>query len=244
MTDEQQKPDVRGELKRLLDSEFGPFLAHSPFNPERFWGGAADAILAALPRLGFKRIAEHNHRTREARDACEKGWCDGDSRVNGEQFTNTTSHDHSREPKVWCETHQHTHIARIPRFTYLCKSCGWGQWYKLDAEAHEAACEGHETYEVEHVMRPLTEHAEPTDKQDALDYLDSIREDDRIGYGDYSTLHDLISTIAEPVEYEYAYAKNGGLYTDVWDSARMKVSGQKPLARRRKAGPWIEVTDE
>lgn len=66
-------------------------------------------------------------------------------------------HDHSTEPRVWCKTHQNEHIASVPRFTYQCKSCGWGQWYKLQAEAHEQALPGHETYEVEHVMVPLDE---------------------------------------------------------------------------------------
>lgn len=73
-----------------------------------------------------------------------------------EALTAGPNHNHSGEPKMWCVTHQHTHIASVPRFTYQCKSCGFGQWYKSDADAHEAACEGHETYEVEHVMVPLT----------------------------------------------------------------------------------------
>ena len=74
-------------------------------------------------------------------------------------------HDHTGQPKVWCETHKHTHIATIPRFTYLCKSCGFGQWYKPDAEAHEAACPGHETYEVEHVTRPIEAAPSDTDRE-------------------------------------------------------------------------------
>lgn len=36
----------RGELIALLYREFGAFLAHSPHNPERFWGHPADAVLA------------------------------------------------------------------------------------------------------------------------------------------------------------------------------------------------------
>ena len=39
----------REELIALLYREFGAFLAHSPHNPERFWGQPADAVLALLP---------------------------------------------------------------------------------------------------------------------------------------------------------------------------------------------------
>jgi hypothetical protein len=70
-----------------------------------------------------------------------------------------SDHDHTGEPKLWCVTHQHPHIASIPRFTYLCKDCGWGQWYRIEAKSHEADCPGHETYEVEHIMQPLSDGA-------------------------------------------------------------------------------------
>ena len=39
----------RGELIALLCREFGSSLAHSPHNPERFWGHPADAVLALWP---------------------------------------------------------------------------------------------------------------------------------------------------------------------------------------------------
>jgi len=71
-----------------------------------------------------------------------------------------TKHDHSGEPMLWCETHQREHVASIPRFTYLCKDCGWGQWYRDQAGEHESATavsfhHRHETYEVEHTLRAL-----------------------------------------------------------------------------------------
>ncbi|WP_404474809.1 hypothetical protein [Microbacterium aerolatum] len=77
-------------------------------------------------------------------------------------------HSHKGEPMVWCETHQHEHIARMPRFTYLCKDCGWGQWYGDDAREHEAwtqenLWEAHTTYEVEHVTREAV-NAEDLDR--------------------------------------------------------------------------------
>ena len=40
-------PD-RDEVTRLLENLFWPMLAHSPHNPERFWGQSADAVLALL----------------------------------------------------------------------------------------------------------------------------------------------------------------------------------------------------
>ena len=48
MLPERVKPS-REELIALLYREFGAFLAHSPHNPERFWGQPADAVLALLP---------------------------------------------------------------------------------------------------------------------------------------------------------------------------------------------------
>lgn len=39
---------TREETVDALKREFWPFLAHSPANPERFWGIAADAVLDLL----------------------------------------------------------------------------------------------------------------------------------------------------------------------------------------------------
>ena len=77
------------------------------------------------------------------------------------------------EAKLWCETHQHTHIATMPRFTYQCKDCGWGQWYRDQAREHEYWTQenqrhAHETYEVEHVMVPLPVQPSSTVDDDAL----------------------------------------------------------------------------
>ena len=38
----------REEVSDRLKWEFRPFLAHSPAHPNRFWGQAADAVLALL----------------------------------------------------------------------------------------------------------------------------------------------------------------------------------------------------
>ena len=48
------KKDVIATLNR----EFGPFLAQSPYNPERFWGQAADAVLALLPGKTEQEVRE------------------------------------------------------------------------------------------------------------------------------------------------------------------------------------------
>ena len=37
---------TREEVARALESEFGCYLAHNPQDHDRFWGGAADALLA------------------------------------------------------------------------------------------------------------------------------------------------------------------------------------------------------
>ena len=42
---ERVKP-TREDVARALDNELGPFLS---YNPERFWGQPADAVLALLP---------------------------------------------------------------------------------------------------------------------------------------------------------------------------------------------------
>lgn len=36
---------TRDEVRRVLEHEFWPFLAHSPHNPETFWGEATDAVM-------------------------------------------------------------------------------------------------------------------------------------------------------------------------------------------------------
>lgn len=45
MTDQEAR-DEREALRSRLEREFGPFLAHWPSDPDRFFGQAADAILA------------------------------------------------------------------------------------------------------------------------------------------------------------------------------------------------------
>ena len=39
---------TRDEVRRVLEHEFWPFLAHSPHNPETFWGQATDSVMALL----------------------------------------------------------------------------------------------------------------------------------------------------------------------------------------------------
>lgn len=96
------------------------------------------------------------------------------------------AHDHSGEAMVWCETHQHEHIASIPRFTYLCKDCGWGQWYRDQAREHESATavsfhHRHETYEVEHVLRPL--EGAPSEEQIEFCYCgQTLKREDKIDF--------------------------------------------------------------
>ena len=38
----------RAEVRRVLENEFWPFLAHDPHDPERFWGLAVDAVMGLL----------------------------------------------------------------------------------------------------------------------------------------------------------------------------------------------------
>ncbi len=47
-------PEEREALAWLLEREFGLFLANSPYNPGRFYGIAADAVIAA----GWRRVPE------------------------------------------------------------------------------------------------------------------------------------------------------------------------------------------
>lgn len=45
-TVEARVKPTREDVARTLDNELGPFLS---YNPERFWGQPADAVLALLP---------------------------------------------------------------------------------------------------------------------------------------------------------------------------------------------------
>ena len=38
----------RAEVRRVLENEFWPFLAHDPHDPDRFWGLAVDAVMGLL----------------------------------------------------------------------------------------------------------------------------------------------------------------------------------------------------
>ena len=94
----------------------------------------------------------------------------------GDEITTPEAHNHGGEPKVWCETCQHTHIASIPEVTYACHRCGFGSWHSETATEHESLCHGHETYPLGHVMRPVapapdhgaagfcTDHGLPADR--------------------------------------------------------------------------------
>ena len=108
----------------------------------------------ALPGRDWMRCPDHvrQHWRRYARVALDAAF----AALTTPQ--EAKAHDHSVEPMLWCETHQREHIAGIPRFTYQCKDCGWGQWYRDQAREHESATavsfhHRHETYEVEHVLR-------------------------------------------------------------------------------------------
>jgi hypothetical protein len=68
-----------------------------------------------------------------------------------------TEHDHTGRPKVWCTRCQHEHIASIPATTYMCDSCGFGQWDLGSAAVHEASTPGHRTYPIAHPTVPLDE---------------------------------------------------------------------------------------
>lgn len=75
--------------------------------------------------------------------------------------TPTEMHVHN-EPRMWCETCQHVHIASIPEVTYACHSCGFGSWHSETATEHESLCPGHETYPLGHVMRPVPTEGDAT----------------------------------------------------------------------------------
>ena len=42
--------DARAEMRRVLENQFWPCLAHDPHDPERFWGLAVDAVMEAAAR--------------------------------------------------------------------------------------------------------------------------------------------------------------------------------------------------
>ena len=46
---------TREDVARTLDGELGPFLS---YNPERFWGQSADAVLALLPGKTEQEVRE------------------------------------------------------------------------------------------------------------------------------------------------------------------------------------------
>ena len=39
---------TRDDVRRVLENEFWPFLAHNPFSPETFWWEATDAVMALM----------------------------------------------------------------------------------------------------------------------------------------------------------------------------------------------------
>ena len=63
-----------------LDREFGPFLAHSPHNPNRFWGLSADAVLALFNGKTEQEVREEIAGISEETamdlwwEACDNGW--------------------------------------------------------------------------------------------------------------------------------------------------------------------------
>ncbi len=61
--------------------------------------------------------------------------------------------------KLWCEFCDCLHVHNIPETTYLCDSCGFGQWGIHEAKRHEFRQPGHVTFEVPHRLRPA---ADPT----------------------------------------------------------------------------------
>ena len=53
MTDRTTITDAaRAEMRRVLEDQFWPLLAHDPHDPERFWGQAVDAVMGAVARTG------------------------------------------------------------------------------------------------------------------------------------------------------------------------------------------------
>ena len=81
----------RGELIALLNREFGSFLAHSPHNPERFWGHPADAVLALLPGKTEQEVREEVAREHgEKMDRLLEGeWQAGYVAGNNDQLNGT-----------------------------------------------------------------------------------------------------------------------------------------------------------
>lgn len=130
-------------------------------------------VLGAKPAdIGMLRTVIHDAGRTEVEPGTITAGTDWAGGVSPTAPNEREAHDHTAEPKIWCETCQHTHIASIPRFTYLCKDCGWGQWYGDQAREHEFWTEenlrvAHTTYEVEHVRRSREATTEPQPITDA-----------------------------------------------------------------------------
>jgi hypothetical protein len=114
------------------------------------------------------------------------------------------AHDHSGEPKVWCTRCQHEHIAAIPATTYMCDSCGFGQWDLGTARLHEEQAPGHRVYPIAHPTVPLDERpATPTAAgvlQEVMTRIDEARyanEDTSSPWGNSSVL-ELLAHLREP----------------------------------------------
>ena len=50
--------DARAEMRRVLENQFGPFLARDPHDPDRFWDLAVDAVMGAADRAARKVIEQ------------------------------------------------------------------------------------------------------------------------------------------------------------------------------------------
>ena len=50
--------DARAEMRRVLENQFWPFLAHDPHDPERFWGLAVDAVMDAADRAETTTVTD------------------------------------------------------------------------------------------------------------------------------------------------------------------------------------------
>ena len=49
----------RAKVRRVLENEFWPFLAHDPHDPDRFWGLAVDAIMGLLATARTRPTRQH-----------------------------------------------------------------------------------------------------------------------------------------------------------------------------------------
>ena len=79
---------TREDVARTLDSELGPFLS---YNPERFWGQPADAVLALLPGRTEQEVREEVAREHEEKmDRLLEGeWRAGYVAGNNDQVNGT-----------------------------------------------------------------------------------------------------------------------------------------------------------